>query len=275
MWTNSLKDCFTKFCQMRYAHSGSNPWQLTSHPFLYPTTLMPLLDYVVENDLEVVYHPDVAGYVSTILPKNTRNKPPTERTYIKIAILSPDNPQGTKVLDEVIHLLSKNYGGLDPLYYLLSELTSNIYDHSEFSRAFIMAQEYPRKEFTEICIYDNGISIPQCFHKNHYISDSDAYSIYQAINGVSTKFGDRGRGYGINSSTRMVIDGFNGEMFIASRNGAIEIDKNETKAYRCEGRYELNGTLVSMRLPKTLINYAEHIAGKRTFSKFKEEKRCR
>jgi hypothetical protein len=72
----------------------------------------------------------------------------------------------------------------------------------------------------------------------------------------------------------MVIDGFNGELFIASRNGALFLDKNNTKAYRAEGRCRLDGTLVSMRLPKKLINYSEHIKGKRTFSKFKEEKRC-
>lgn len=274
MWSDSLKDCFTKFCRIKNSHDGDKEWLLTRHPFLYPTTLMPILDYIVSNHLNVQYHPDVAGYVSTILPKNTINRPISRRTYIQIAELNPYNVSGIEVLDDVINLLSKNYGGLDPLYYLLSELTSNIYDHSEFSRAFVMAQEYPKKEFTEICIYDNGISIPQCFQDYGYESRSDANSIYKAINGQSTKK-DTGRGYGINTSTRMVLDGFAGEIFIASRNGAIEMNVDETRAYRCEGIYELSGTLVSMRLPKKLIDYSEHIDGKRTFSKFKEEKRCR
>ncbi|MCK9150480.1 ATP-binding protein [Methanobacterium alcaliphilum] len=275
MWRDSLKDCFTKFCQIKNGHNGDNDWFVTSYPFLYPTTLMPLLEYIVSNDLRVRFHPNVAGYVKTILPKNTSNKSISKRTYIQIAMLRPGYVGGTSVLDEVIHLLSKQYGGLDSLYYLLSELTSNIYDHSEFTKAFIMAQEYPKKEFTEICIYDNGISIPQCFQNHGFDSSSDANYIHQAINGKSTKKEDTGRGYGINSSTRMVIDGFDGEMFIASRNGAIQITKEKMLGYKCEGMYELEGTLVSMRLPKRLINYSEHISGKRNFSKFEEEKRCR
>lgn len=275
MLNESLKECHTKFCQIRLRHDGSKEWLLTRYSFLYPTTLMPLLEYITDNNLDVKFHPDVEGYLNTIMDKNIIDKSPLERTYIKVAMLNPKHVKGIDVLNEVINLLSKYYGGLDALYYLLYELTSNIYDHSRFSRAFVMAQEFPQKEFIEICIYDNGISIPQCFKNHGYDFGSDANSIYNAINGKSTKSKEAGRGYGINTSARMVLDGFNGEIFIASRNGAIHLDNKGTTAYKCENAYELEGTLVSMRLPKVLINYAEHINSIKTFSKFKEEKRCR
>jgi len=217
----------------------------------------------------------VEGYIDTILPGNVINKPQNERTYIQIAKLNPKNMREIDVLNEIINLLSKHYGGLDPLFYLLTEFTTNIYDHSRFSRAFVMAQEYPKKEFIEICVYDNGISIPKCFENHGYEFGSDANSIYEAINAKSTRYGEKGRGYGINTSAQMVTDGFNGELFIASRKGAIHLNRDKITAYKCDRAYELEGTLVSMRLPKVLINHRNYINSIKAFPKYKEEKRCR
>lgn len=38
--------------------------------------------------------------------------------------------------------------------------------HSEFETAFIMAQHYPNMGFTDVCFYDDGISIPGRFEKS-------------------------------------------------------------------------------------------------------------
>jgi hypothetical protein len=112
-----------------------------------------------------------------------------------------------------------------PLKYILSELGgANIEEHSNYTLATIMAQMYPKKEFIDIGIYDNGITIPGKFEQSKIPFDQDGQAIYMALYGKSTKEPEGGRGFGLPTSRNLVLNGLKGSFYVFSRTGAVEID---------------------------------------------------
>lgn len=106
-----------------------------------------------------------------------------------IVDLPQDRNQSNKIVDKLqnLHNNGKGYGGRTAFTYLISELIDNIYQHSEFSNASMMAQRYGKRRFVEITIFDNGISIPTCFERDEHRFSHDCYAIVDALHGKSTK----------------------------------------------------------------------------------------
>jgi len=63
-----LVNCFTEFCKIKASHDGSGSLNLMGYQFFNPTTLLPVLGYMVENSIKANVQPKVYGYVSAILP---------------------------------------------------------------------------------------------------------------------------------------------------------------------------------------------------------------
>ncbi|NOQ55959.1 MAG: ATP-binding protein, partial [Nanohaloarchaea archaeon] len=127
-----------------------------------------------------------------------------------------------------------------------NELVDNIYQHSDFKNALVMAQRYENKKFTEICFFDDGITIKGSFLKNG-IKFNDTEAIIQALKGVSSK--NKERGYGLSSNLNLFINGLGGEVLIISGIGAIYWSKTAQKIYKLPDIYKLKGTLISIRIP--------------------------
>ena len=90
-------------------------------------------------------------------------------------------------------------------------------------------------------------------------------AIIQAINGMSTKNQDEfiGRGTGLNSVVNIVTQGAGGIVLIASRNGVVELTKNNVVARKIPDDY-INGTLVSLRVKSNKhIDIYEHLIGRK------------
>lgn len=115
--------------------------------------------------------------------------------------------------------------------YVIGELMDNIYQHSEFTYASVMAQKYGKKGFIELCFFDNGITIPGSFakHGKAYPKDGHAKAIYDAISGKSTE-ADVGRGFGLSTNVDMFRD-IGGEVLIVSGNGAVYVNKLGLASY--------------------------------------------
>ncbi len=231
---------------------------MSTQSWLYPTTLLPILSFITKNSLRATVHPDVHGYVSTILnPSSYTN----EKSYVPFGKLPFNKRERNRVLDRVIGLVDTNYGGLRALEYLLFELTDNIYQHSEFDNAYLMAQRYPQKNFIEICFLDDGLTIPGNFSKFRLEFENDSDAVLQAVNGISTKDELNHRGWGLNTIVDMFTDA-EGEIFIASRNGAIFINSNNKSdplLYSLGHTYRMDGTLVSIRIPKGYVDIDPYI----------------
>jgi len=94
-------------------------------------------------------------------------------------------------------------------------------------------------------------------HEIHYENDADA--IDKAVNGISTKDEFRHRGWGINTIVNIFTKGANGEIFIASRNGAIYISSNDPLLYKLGDKYRIDGTLISLRIPRGYVNISSYL----------------
>lgn len=132
----------------------------------------------------------------------------------------------------------------------MSELIDNIYQHSYFTRALIMGQRYDHKGFIVLTFYDDGsITIPQTFKENGFNHEA-SYAIREALNGVSTKNNDRG--FGLRTSLNLFTKGLNSDFFVVSGNGAVHSAKTGDNLYRLTESRGLNGTLISVRIPKDM-----------------------
>lgn len=140
--------------------------------------------------------------------------------------------------------------GHNAIPHILSELSDNIDQHSEFTFASLMAQYFPRKEYLDLAVLDNGVSIPFIFEKNNKEFKKDSDAIMKAVSGeISTKKDQGLRGFGLKSCKNLSIEGFNGELHIISRKGAIIFKPDEKpKIYDFKNEV-LEGTLIYFRLP--------------------------
>lgn len=248
---------YLDFCRLRNDSLNSGTMDLSFIEWFYPTTLLPLSIFCQEKPYIKVIppsKPDTSAYYSLITGKWSS----PGNTYLPVVKIPTDPNQRDKMLDDLYGIENGELiGGENVFKYVVGELVDNVYQHSKFSNAYIMAQRYPKKNFIDICIIDNGISIPQCLENAGY-RYKDWEAIYKAANGLSTKK-EYGRGWGLYSSLNLLTDGLNGKCLIVSRNGGL-IAENE-ELYKLEGEFSFTGTLISVRVQYTTerVNIYDYI----------------
>lgn len=261
MHPEMLKE-YIKYCTIRDNALNSNTINLSQHYWFYPSCLLPLANFLNDNINSMNYIPppySVAKYIETI----TNCSYLRGSTYMPILYLPQKHSQLSELTNklEEFHNNGVNYGGRDAFNYLISELIDNIYEHSNFNKASVMAQKYETKGFVEISIYDDGMSIPTCFEEHDLSFSHDSYAIKNALNGISTK-GD-GRGYGLGTTANLYVNGIGGELMIISRNGALYKKADDEILYNLQNSYKLNGTLITIRVPypASKVNIFKYIGG--------------
>lgn len=247
-----MLESYLEFCKHREQSKSAKKVNLQKCGWIYPTTLLPLINFIKENKLDYIppENESIAKYIETIVKSTIlRNSGSILGfgSYVPIINLPKDREKANEFIELIYKLQEDNeYGGKNAFNYFVSELVNNIYEHSRFTNAFIVAQKYPKMKFTEICIFDNGITIPGNFQQYKMIFQ-DFEAIGHAINGLSTK--SKERGFGLGSSIRIFTEGLKGEILIVSRNGAIYIRPKEQKLFKLEDIHKLSGTLISVRIP--------------------------
>lgn len=240
---------YLNFCGLRSDFLSSGRLDVGRYQFYYPATLLPLLNFIKENSLRRVTHPNpyVNRYLSLI---STQSSYRSGKSYVPIVELPSDRDLLDATLKRIINLVS-NYGGTNLFNYVIYELSENIYEHSKFCNAFLMAQRY--STFLEICILDNGVTIPGNILARYADMDleEDYQAIYGAMGGLSTK-NEEGRGYGLGSSVKLLSEGLRGELFIVSRCGACYINKEKRTCYKLRSFHRWDWTIISIRIPLPL-----------------------
>lgn len=133
--------------------------------------------------------------------------------------------------------------------YLISEAIDNIIEHAEAKNGWIMVQSYPQKGYIDICIADTGSGIWGSYIKTENTNvTSHTKALQFAINGKSTKQITETRGYGINTSRRMLVEGLKGKYVLFSGN-ALYIYTNELEQITPLKTSGWNGTLLALQLP--------------------------
>lgn len=137
--------------------------------------------------------------------------------------------------------------------YLISEAMDNIVEHSGVSNGWIMVQNFPQKGFLDVCIIDTGLGLLGSYQKFNFPDiETDDQAIYQAVNGNSTKQLAVTRGYGIDTSRKMLVDGLKGKYFLFS-GAAFYIYTGEIEQIiPLERINNWNGTVLALRIPQSV-----------------------
>jgi anti-sigma regulatory factor (Ser/Thr protein kinase) len=147
--------------------------------------------------------------------------------------------------------------------YLIGEAMDNIVDHSGVQNGWIMVQNYPLKGFLDICILETGIGLLGSYKKFNFPDiETDEQALEQAINGKSTKQITETRGYGIDTSRRMLVDGLKGKYFLLSGSAMYiyTIDFEQTVPLMRNVNWP--GTMLALRIPQTVpagFNYSKYL----------------
>jgi hypothetical protein len=152
---------------------------------------------------------------------------------------------GSKIYELLrTHLPNQPRGVLSGIQYTIAEIIDNVDQHSRCRHGTLLVQYYPRKEALDICVADDGVSIPGTYDEFgiDYVDAVDA--VRKALRGISTK-PDLGheRGYGLRTTTRMVCDGLHGSILLSS---------NEATLYK-EGSGDPTVVLPDQRWPGTVF----------------------
>ena len=214
--------------------------------FLTPTIILPLVSFMYNYNKAIKDHVDPA--VNEYLHKVLGIKKHTTTTF-PFRWLDETTDNSEELTKDIINIMESPQENVNALKYIFHEVITNVYDHSEFNKGFVIGQHYPKLNSTDYCFMDNGISIPGSFKKSEISFKNDCDAIIQAINGMSTKdHGEYiGRGTGLNSTINIVTQS-NGNVLIASGNCVVELTKRKVYAKKIPEEY-IKGTLVSLRVP--------------------------
>ena len=144
--------------------------------------------------------------------------------------------------------------------YLISEILDNVIEHSFSHGGGIVCQDYARKGYMDICVFDNGVTIPGSYRRAKLLDDrsTDAQALQTTINRrLSTKntAGSVNRGFGISSSRQMLVHGLQGEFLIFSGSALYVSTPRKEKVFPLTNHLGLHGTIVGLRIPRFVDDF--------------------
>ena len=261
----SLYHDYKKFENLANGYQkGSKTFDISSENFLAATTIVPLLCFAESNNVEKIYtHQNTSEFVDRVLNKRetSTTKPFVNLPTSKEEFLEHEIP--TKIAEKI----NEKYGGGYTIKCIGEEIIGNIYNHTPMEKGYAnqgysFAQEYVSLPILDICVMDDGLSIPGNFENHGLEFKNDCDAISKAIAGVTTAENETGdprysRGWGLWTVLRLVVEGNGGEALIVSRQGCLHIlNKNHYNYYMLNNNNIFKGTLISLRLRDRLVeNY--------------------
>lgn len=248
----SLLYDFLKYDSIISNYNGENYLDTSMHDFLAPTTLIPLLNFIDEKDINLKTHPKTKQYVNNIVNKRTIN---TNTEYKTLLPETMEQRQELAIVEDMVNKINPEYNQYI-INHTLNEMINNIYEHSPFGvnstkKAYIYAQEYPNLEKLDICIRDDGLSIGGNF-RSKGINVDDCEAIFKATskNSTSKEKDEKDKGNGLWTTIRLVVEGNGGNILIVSGNGYLYIESKEKYTYGKLTENYFKGTMISVRLFK-------------------------
>lgn len=185
------------------------------------------------------------------------------KTYIPVTIFPCGNSSEEEITRnhclELIGNLIKTQLNLSetassPIKYLISELTTNIHEHSKSHGGVIFAQHYNPPHlpsYLDVCICDTGIGILGSYFKNpKFHPEDEIEALSFAITGKSSKDRSESRGYGISTSCKLICKGLGGKIAIWSgRHGYFQTSEISNILPVLSN---FSGTYIALRIPTTI-----------------------
>ncbi|KZX11097.1 hypothetical protein MBFIL_15290 [Methanobrevibacter filiformis] len=238
---------------------GSESIDTSDYSYLAPTTLIPLLCNINKYNLKKIHtHQNTEKYVKEIL----NMKSTLTRTPYMVLPHNEKDRQNKELSHKMALRINEDYGGFYVLRHIISELTNNIYNHTSFedgyaNQGYTYAQEYPNLKMLDICVMDDGLSIPGRFKKSGIEFTDECHAIEKAISNLSTvSKNPHERGNGLWTTVKLVVEGNKGSVLIVSDKGCLHINGIEDYKYKVlHNKNKFKGTLISVRLNKNKVQH--------------------
>jgi len=237
-------------------------FDLSNIDWFYPLLILPISAYLfdIKGNFEIDKTNGVSSYLNTIKFPNGIDSVSTfwqqiqkEKNYIPISILKASSGTGREKLEScfqtmVYKALGSISGAENAIYYPISELVTNIFEHSKEEEGFIFGQFYPTKNYLDICIIDRGRGLKTTYKQEKGLELSDEDAIAQVMSGNSTKPGNE-RGCGVRTSKDIVCKGLKGELIYLSGSSALASACSGEKIVSLPNFY-WQGVIIAYRIPK-------------------------
>jgi anti-sigma regulatory factor (Ser/Thr protein kinase) len=237
---------YLDFCQFRKKSMIDGVLNAANFDKKYPISLLLLHSFIrkKENSLPVTFGKEKSldSFLGKGMNKNEFG------ISMPIIELPQTRKEANFILDRIQRFCQngEGLGGSSVLAYLLSEIVDNVYEHSQFSYASVLAGTPANEKFSEICILDNGISIAGSYRKiKRNFTDEEAFQ--KVLEGVSAKSEERG--FGLRTSINLVSKGLNGQFMIISGKAVLLVEKTKRSVYKLPFSNSYKGTIVSIRIP--------------------------
>lgn len=251
--------------------SDTVEWDFANASFFHPFFLAPLAIYKRRSAKRIFcknHQPTMRDYFSTIAfdePMLVRSmdgikdrlNPYRTKTYTPICAFPATESKVADELQSVLQSIIEHQASYDrsvrmPLAYLLSEIICNISQHSCSEYGYIFAQYLKKERCVDICIADDGITVYGSYAKSlkylDKIKESEAMALRMANDGFSTKDANE-RGFGLNTSRRMLAKGMGGDFFMLSGSAFYRLSRDRDEAVELPETIRWDGTVVLMRIP--------------------------
>lgn len=203
----------------------------------------------IKSYLDVIEFPNGVNSVSEFSAQTQK-----EKNYIPISILHREKPVERERLESLFENMvyktidkSGVEGIGNVIYYPISELVANIFDHSKDDKGFVFGQFYQKLNFLDICIVDRGRGLATAYKQEKNLDLSDEAAIIEAVKGNSTK-PDKERGYGVRTSKRVVCEALGGEFIIVSGSNALVSSGKRERIVSLPG-FSWQGVIIAYRIP--------------------------
>ena len=221
-----------------------------------PLLILPIGAHIQETSSTFTSSSAISTYLPAIhFPQgvNTVSAMQQSKSYIPIGVLQRHSEVERERLESTfLHLLTNVIkevpGSRNAIYYPISELTTNIFDHSKANTGWILAQWYPNKKFLDLCIVDRGRGLAATYQEELGLTLTDDDAIRKALQGVSTKK-EKERGYGVRTSKNVVCKALGGSFTLISGSAALLVEQQEEKMVRLP-QFNWKGVIIGYRIPQ-------------------------
>ncbi len=246
---NNLLDWYREFLKIMEDYTSTGKINLSNFTFIDPELLILLSPELIDEKTGYIkpLNTTCNEYVDFTL-KNY-NKIINTSKYIPIFTLNNENFDS--FISKTYEILNVNFNIINEnlIKYIIGELYDNINQHSDSIHNYNIIQHYDKLGL-EICIYDDGIGIPNNFRKNGIEFKSDINALELALEGWSTK-DDNERGHGLSTINSIMNDRTDDEFIIISNKGIYHYFKGHKKLYQLLDKQKFNGTLISIIFKST------------------------
>lgn len=214
---------------------------------------------------------DVQTYLGQIsFPGGTVEPASTYDNQIPLCLMNTDIDKGVieVIGDEISKLLKKQFADVDPsggiewIKFPISEMIDNVDYHSSCDYGAVLVQNYPSKEFLDICIADDGISIPGNFDRFAVEYDDAVDALIKAAKEGKSTRPDAGhdRGYGLRATISLICDGLEGQIILSSKDATLSRESDSDLEELAQDR-RWPGTMFAARLfpPDEDFHYLDYM----------------